>query len=289
MIILKLFFIIFIITLFYFYLKNDLYLNENFENKTHNNSDNYDKQYIKFYNYINDLKKEHKTDLEILYNKNIFNHSDKNSTKILDAGCGSGIISDYLQKKGYDLTCVDKSESFLKYAELNNIFNRYILGNLENTQLFDNNEFNIIISDYDSFYLNNYASMINILKNYYLWLKNDGFIVFYLFNNKFLDPSPRNYSQYYFDNKGNKHSLTYFEGFSHNAWFMKDKIIKDKFMYYEKILIEKTLKTRIKITNYFIPNKNDLLYMIQNNGFKVSNIISFNDQNEYEILILNKK
>jgi SAM-dependent methyltransferase len=289
MIIFKLFFIIFILTIFYFYLKDDFKINENFENKTHNNTDHYDKQYIKFYNYINDLKKEHKEDLEILFKKNIFNHSDKNATKILDAGCGSGIISDYLQKKGYDLTCVDKSESFLKHAELNNIFNRYILGNLENTQLFDNNEFNIIISDYDSFYLNNYASMINILKNYYLWLKNDGFIIFYLFNNKFLDPSPRNYSQYYFDNKGNKHSLTYFEGFSHNAWFIKDKFIKNKFLFYEKILIEKTLKSRIKITNYFIPDKNDLLKMIENNGFKVSDIISFNDQNEYEIIILNKK
>jgi hypothetical protein len=59
-------------------------------------------------------------------------------------------------------------------------------------------------------------------------------------------------------------------------------------MYYEKILMEKTLKSRIKITNYFIPDKNDLLKMIQTNGFKISQIISFNDQNEYEILILKK-
>lgn len=282
--------LILIVIILYFFFKYIYEMNkfENFENKTHNQSDLFDKQYVSFYDYINDLQNEHIYDLKQLEKNNIFNFNDKNSVKILDAGCGLGIISDYLQKKGFDLTCVDKSESFLKKAELNNIFNRYILGNLENTKLFDNHEFNIILSDYDSFYYNNYASMINILKNYYLWLKDDGIVIFYLINNKYLDPSPRNYSQFYFDNKGNKHSLTYFNGFSHNAWFKKDDIVKNKYLYYEKIMMEKNHKTRIKITSYFIPDRNELLKMISNNGFKIKSFINFDNQNEYEIIILQK-
>ena len=264
---------------------------ENFENMTHQSNDHYDNQYVSFYDFIFDLKKYHKIELDILDQNNIFYHKDKNSIKILDAGSGLGVMSDFLQKKGYDLTCVDKSESFIKKAELNNVFNRYILGNLENTKLFDNNYFNIILSDYDSFYLNNYASMINILKNYYLWLKNDGFIIFYLMNNKYLDPSPRDYSQFYFDDKGNKHSLTYFEGFSHNSWFKKDNVVKNKYLYHEKIMMEKSKKSRIKITSYNIPDRSELLKMITNNGFKIIQFINIPNTSEYEILILikNKK
>ena len=269
--------------------ENDYF--ENFENKTHQSNDSFDKQYVTFYDFINDLKKYHKVELDLLDEKNIFFHKDKNSIKILDAGSGLGVMSDYLQKKGYDLTCVDKSESFIKKAELNNVFNRYILGNLENTKLFDNNEFNIILSDYDSFYFNSYASMINILKNYYLWLKDDGFVIFYLMNNKYLDPSPRDYSQFYFDDKGNKHSLTYFDGFSHNSWFKKDNVVKNKYLYYEKIMMEKSKKTRIKITPYNIPDRGDLLKMITNNGFKIIQFINIPNTSEYEIIIFvkNKK
>ena len=282
--------ILLILYFYYMYYKSlNIEYKERFENKMHSNTDFYDKQYVDFYQYIYDLENEHKRDFELFKKYNLFNDANKNEVKILDGGCGTGIISDTLQKKGYDLTCVDKSESYLKKAELKNIFNRYILGNLETSTLFEDKEFNIIISDYDSFYHNNYASMVNIIKNYYMWLKDDGYIIFYLLNNKYLDPSPREYSQYYFDNKGNKHSLTYFNGFSHNAWFLKDNLMKDKYLLYEKIMMEKDTKSRIKITPYHIPNKNIILKIINNNGFNVSKIMNFDDSSEYEILLLHKK
>lgn len=263
---------------------------EHFENKIQSNNDDFDEQYVQFFDYIFDFNTIHKDCLQLFKNNKIIFKG-----KILDGGCGTGALSNLIYKsmKKEDnegnIICVDKSKSFIKKAEMSNIYNRYILGDLVNTELFENDFFNIIISDYDCFYQNTKKDMEQILKNYYLWLKNDGFVLFYYWNNNYLDPSPRDYSMYYFDKNNNKHSMTYFEGFNHNSWFMKNNYNKDAYDFYEKIMIQKSGNVRIKKTSYIIPSRDTIIHLIENNGFFIKNILTYDNINEYEIFILKKK
>ena len=283
----KVILILILLIFIYFYVNQDEY--ESFENKMHNSYDQFDKQYVDLFSFIFDFNTIHQKEMDLFKKNDIVFKGN-----VLDAGCGTGALSNLIYEENKknnvnsDLVCVDKSKSFLKKAEMNNIYNRYILGNLENSELFENKSFDIIISDYDGFYYNNHRQMNDILKNYYLWLKDGGFVVFYFLNNEYLDPSPRDYSMYYFDTKKNKHSMTYFDGFYHNSWFMENSLEKDSYLFYEKIMLQKSGHVRIKKTAYVIPPKDAMVSMIEKNGFKIKSILNFDDDNEYEIFILYK-
>ena len=70
-------------------------------------------------------------------------------------------------------------------------------------------------------------SIICLLQNFKYWLKPNGYVFINILLIDKLDPSPRDYSQFYYDADKRKHSLTYFDNMTHDAWWIDDK-------YYEK-------------------------------------------------------
>ncbi|GAJ17157.1 unnamed protein product, partial [marine sediment metagenome] len=85
----------------------------------------------------------------------------------------------------------------------------------------------------DTLYQNRPAKARTILSNFYYWLKPGGRLYLTVYDKDKLDPGPREFSQYYEDEKGRKHALTYFEKFTHDAWY--EKKAKDVANYLEKV------------------------------------------------------
>ena len=281
-----------ILLIIYLYGLYNLIKNKSFEffdNKLLTEEDIYDKQYIEFYKVIFNMNDVISKEINLIEEKTLSKIKNKENINILDAGCGTGLHSSLLQKKGYDVIGIDKSKNMLKSAEYDNVYVKYILGDFLNLDNFKIKSFSHIISNSDSFYLNNENQMKKIIINYFRWLKDGGFLIFYLVDNKKLDPSPKEYSQYFIDNKKNKHSYTHFKGFTHDAWFMTNNERSNGYDYYQKITINKD-EQRIKILKYTFPDRKFILDLILSNGFKYYSSIDLSllDVGDYEIIIFRK-
>lgn len=115
-----------------------------------------------------------------LYIKDIFHKFNKNPKSILEMACGTGNLSYYLAKDGYDLVCFDVSDDMLAmaYNKLQKFNNVMILK--QNMINFDvGKEFDGIISILDSInYIIDESELLNTFKNVRSHLKEDGIFIF---------------------------------------------------------------------------------------------------------------
>lgn len=252
---------------------------ENLENKT--DQDDFEYLYCKFYDIIFDYDSFYKNDIEEIskickINKNNF---------LLDAGCGVGRHYQYLKNKCNVIGC-DKSSNMISRCQLRNKNANVGKGNLVNSKIFKDNQFDIILLSLDTLYHNKINAQEIIIKNCKKWLKPKGYLVVHIFDNSKLDPGPRDYSQYY--NK-KKNALTYFDKFSHDA-FWKD-IGDNKFEYNEKIIMKDNRSKNFK-TILYIPHIEDQIKKYHNNDFELMKKINLNkygiDDFETYIFINNK-
>lgn len=244
--------------------KND----ENVEN----NKDDFDETYAKLYNIT------FNNDLYIPDSKNIIKNIEKfiskkgnEKIKILDAGCGVGKHYEQLSKDNrFDITGVDKSENMLKYFRLRNPTGKYKNGNIKDVGLFPDNHFDCIICGLDGYYHNCKKDRDLILQNFKRWLKDNSLVCIHLFNRDKIDPRPRKFSQQYRDKEDQKHSLTYFEKFTHDSMF---KPVNDQEIRYIEKFIVKNGRKKVKDTKLYIPeDKREVIKQLSDNGFKIVNL-----------------
>lgn len=114
------------------------------------------------------------------YIKEIFNRFNKNPKSLLEMACGTGNLSYYLAKDGYELTCFDLSDDMLAVA-----YNK--LRKFNNVMLLKQNmvDFNIgkkfdgIISILDSInYITDESDLLNTFTRVRSHLKEDGLFIF---------------------------------------------------------------------------------------------------------------
>lgn len=115
-----------------------------------------------------------------LYIKKILDKFDKHPESILEMACGTGNLSYYLAKDGYDLTCFDLSSNMLSIAY--NKLNRYKNVTILNQNMVDfniNNRFDSIISICDSInYIVDKEELLKTFKNVKDHLKDEGIFIF---------------------------------------------------------------------------------------------------------------
>lgn len=240
---------------------------------------NMDKVYTKLY--------------DITFNeKSVFNFDVKKilptlnkSSKILDAGTGTGKYYEYFFKK-YNITGIDASNEMLKLAQTRVPLGTFIQGNLINDSLFKNKEFTHILCLLDTLYHNRYVEQALILKNFYYWLKDGGYLFIHVFNKKKLIPAPRNYSKLYVDKHKNLHAYTELDDFSHDAFYIHKK---DHVVYKERYKMNKNGNTRYQLTKLYIPdNSKKTIAQILEVGFKLVNRYNNKDDEDMELLVFKK-
>lgn len=191
---------------------------------------------------------------------------------ILDVGCGLGHSTSYYRKLGMNVIGLDKSKQMLNRASIVNPKNKYLRGDLVSSDLFKTGKFDIINIGLMTIHMNGMDNIRKIIKNCRKWLTNDGLLIVDIIENDRLILFPQDYSQFYNDDKGNRHFFTYFKGFLHDLWFIKEKKEKDSYNFYEKVVLENG-KDRIKTTKLYIPATNELISQIENEGFKLEEVL----------------
>ena len=240
---------------------------------------NMDKVYTKLYDITFNEKKVFNFDV-----KKILPTFDK-SSKILDAGTGTGKYYEYFFKK-YNITGIDASNEMLKLAQTRVPLGTFIQGNLINDGLFKNKEFTHILCLLDTLYHNRYVEQALILKNFYYWLKDGGYLFIHVFNKKKLIPAPRNYSKLYVDKHKNLHSYTELDDFSHDAFYIHKK---DHVVYKERYKMNKNGNIRFQLTKLYIPdNSNKTIAQILEVGFRLVNRYNNKNDEDMELLVFKK-
>lgn len=99
----------------------------------------------------------------------------KNLT-IVDAGCGSGLIGQYLEERGANLIAFDYSKELIKIAKTRLKTSNIFVANLEEKLDFiQTNSVDILVSSLVLHYLNNWGP---IFKEFNRILKKDGIVIF---------------------------------------------------------------------------------------------------------------
>lgn len=110
----------------------------------------------------------------------ILEQYDKNDGQILDLGCGPGLYSEKLAKKGYKVTGVDFSQNSIEYAQnsamKNNLDVTYICENY--LQLDFKEKFDLVIMIYCDFGVLSIEERETLIENVYEALKSGGIFIF---------------------------------------------------------------------------------------------------------------
>ena len=103
---------------------------------------------------------------------------DKNKSKILDYGCGTGRSLRFIRDLGYnDIVGVDINNDMIKEAKKIDPNGKYEL--IESAKIpYENNTFDIIFMSYVFLEVGKFEEIVKILKEFKRVLKQNGFIIF---------------------------------------------------------------------------------------------------------------
>lgn len=246
--------------------EDDQNLNEGFTQHTRN-----DEIYAKLYNTVfNDPSyiEADSANIKKVIKNNLLKKDDR--VAILDAGTGVGLHYKQLADAGYSTIGVDNNNQLLKYAKIRNQDGTFKLGDLTTYDLFKDDTFSHILCSTDTIHHNDQEQIDKIISNFYSWVKQGGIVMMHIFNRDKLDPAPREYSQYYHDDQGNKHALTYYDNFSHDATWEKTNN-PSVFIYNEKVILPNEKVKRSKNV-FYIPDKSRILKSMKRQGFDLIDI-----------------
>lgn len=250
-------------------------INEGFVNK--DTYSDFDKFFVDVYDKVFDFPALFEHDIELIKD-NIKNK------KVLDAGSGVGRHYKYLKSHCKKIVGIDKSQGMINKAIVRNDGLLEVKhADLMDENLFKDNEFDVITCLQETMYHNNDDKMKRILNNFYKWLiKDSGTLVIHIFDTTKMDPAPRDYSQFYTDDKGIRHAITYFNQYIHDAWW-------DNGVYNQRIILEDGSNKTVKLGLNMI-EKEKMINMIQDSGFKLVKVIDYSDMDidQYSMYIFKK-
>jgi len=264
---------------------------EGFEDKYHIAGDEFDKQYVDMYDIVWVDKNIVEFVVKNIDNRLLKNYGEaKDKVKILDCGCGIGYYNNFFGLLGYESVGVDKSKNMLRKGMTYFPSDKLIRGDIVNYQLFNEKEFSHIYVGDNVLNMNTHKDINKILKNCYFWLRNGGYLIVDLKDRNKLDYFPAKYSQFYIDDKGNKHSFTYFKNFLYDRFYLPEQKEDDNYSLYEKVVLSDNRK-RIMRRKILIPERNELVKLIEKNGFKYEGMIeddSYKNGNGFDVMFFKK-
>ena len=293
-IIIWLFVLVLLLLIYYFYFQNiqdvkqttDVW--EYFENKN-----------TKSYNYSK-IDNGYTTLFDIVSNnRELYNHDIKELSKtltstsyVLIAGTGTG----HHQKKIEEIARtigIEEDLGFFEKAQINCQRSDVKRKMLVDEDAFMPETFTHICSFGNLFNNHTPEDQNKILNNFHKWLKPKGQIFMHHVDPENIDPGPRPFSQLYYDENGTEHMLTYFDKFSHDAWFTIPKNIDTDIstvVNYNELYTLFNDKKMLKITVQYYTPEETILKWIKDNGLKLEKKKNYKDisYDDTNLLILRK-
>lgn len=199
---------------------------------------------------------------------------DDSKSRILDAGCGVGRHLEQIMKlcPKAKVEAVDQSYQMIRRAMIRNPSAEFTTASLLGSGLYRPLSLTHILALHDTLCSNSYTEISQLIHNFHQWLQVHGYLVLHIIDPNKLDPGPREFSQYFKADDDSRHSLTYFEAFTHEAWFEKVKDKEDTYRYCEKFLFPEG-QLKISRREFLIPPVNKILKIVADTGFKLVEIV----------------
>lgn len=235
--------------------------------------------YAKFYEKVFSQKEAFQENI-----KKISSYIDDNDKlNILDIGSGPGRHYELLKSKYKRVEGVDKIPEFIERAKIRNPDGKFLIGNVTDSSLYPENSFSHITCFFDTIHHNSLNDKKQIFKNIHKWLKPNGKVFINFFIKDKLDPAPRDFSQYFYDEHKVKHSITYFENITHDAWWKDDS--------YHEQYINKDGKSFVKVHKFHIEKLEDLYLEMKNAGLQPVEVLDYNgfDINDMVLCVAKKE
>lgn len=217
-----------------------------------------------------------------LYRHDIIKIKDKTKlnekSKVLEAGCGLGRHMEILKELFPNLSIegIDRSKSMINRAMVRNPGSEFLCTSLTIPEIYKPKTLTHVLSLHETLNHNTPKEISSILNNFNKWLVDDGYLIVHILNPDKLDPGPRGFSQYFKAKDNTRHSLTYFESFTHEAWWEKEDKKEFWYKYCEKYIFPRE-KKKIHTTPLWIPPVNKMIQYITRHNFKLKEIIELND------------
>lgn len=231
-----------------------------------------------------------------IYRHDIIKIKDKtkinDESKVLDAGCGMGRHLEILRElfPKINVEGIDISKSMVNRARIRNPGAELLCTSLTIPEIYKKNTLTHVLCLHETLNHNTPKDISKILNNFHKWLLPEGYLVVHILDPLKLDPGPREFSQYFKAEDDTRHSLTYFESFTHEAWWEKEEDKKYWYKYCEKYIFPRE-KLKIHTTPLWIPPVNKMLQYITRHNFKLTEVIELSDIgiNEFSLYVFRKK
>lgn len=250
--------------------------------------DNNDRVYVRLFNLITNEPAIYRHD--IIKIKELTSIDDK--SRVLEAGCGLGKHLEILKElvPGVTVEGIDKSRSMIHQSRIRNPGSEFLCTSLRIPEIYKEKTLSHILCLHETLNHNTPKEMSKVLTNFHKWLVPGGYLAVHIWDPNKLDPAPRAFSQYFKAKDGTKHALTYFESFTHEAWWEKETDKKYWYKYCEKYIFPSE-KVKIHTTPLWIPPVNKMLEYITRHQFKLTEIVELDqvEISDFTLYIFRKK
>lgn len=236
--------------------------------------DNFDKVYTRLFELVTNEPAIYRHD--IIKIKETTKLDDK--SRVLEAGCGLGRHMEILRElyPNISIEGIDRSKSMINKAMIRNPGAELLCTSLTIPEIYKAETLTHVLCLHETINHNTPKEISNILNNFHKWLILNGYLIIHILDPTKLDPGPRAFSQYFKAKDDTRHALTYFESFTHEAWWEKEENREYWYRYCEKYIFPRN-KFKIQSTPLWIPPVNRMISYITRHNFKLEEIIELND------------
>jgi len=144
----------------------------------------YDEFYVDIYDHLHQTEVRNKFEVEKIMGAT---QADKQSSIILDIGCGTGCAVEYMKSAGYkNVFGVDKSEAMIEYAREKSKTVMCKMGDIMNPMEFSPSTFSHILCLDKTIY--EFQDKLAFFRNIYSWLSLGGYLAIHLVDPDKFDP-----------------------------------------------------------------------------------------------------
>jgi len=212
-------------------------------------------------------------------------------SRVLDAGCGFGRHMEILKELFPTIAIegVDRSKSMIHRCMIRNPGADLLCTSLTIPEIYKPETLTHVLCLHETLNHNTPKEISLILNNFHKWLVPGGYLIVHIFDPKKLDPGPRAFSQYFKDKNDTRHALTYFESFTHEAWWEKEEDKNHWYRYCEKYIFPRK-RYKVHTTPLWLPPVNKMIAYITRHNFKLKEIIELNDVDvtEFSLYVFKK-
>lgn len=258
--------------------------------------DIYDEFYVNIYDLLNKTNARNGHEYQVF----LATQPDKNHTRVLDVGCGTGCLVKKLKAEGYQAIGIDKSKAMTD-AAISNIGEEgeqvITCGSTENVDILDPESATHIMCTHFTIY--SMEDKTTFFKNCRYWLMDGGYLILHLVDRAKFDLITPAAKQKGIktamdgeDSKRKKDTIIEFKDFTYKStWDLSKMDTKNRVIQIESFQDKKTNKVRQNENILFMEREEDILAKAQECRFSMIakySLVDYNEDGHQSIYILQK-